>query len=341
MDFVSEVLAYVGRDLHPEDGACGICHLTLNKLSQFGGKVISRELPDGTESRILDDQGEIIGEGIDIVWAPSILKAQINAGLVPEPIAKNLSKILINDKDRKLVSSMFGYGRCVTPAGVAISIIWQDGGSIEVERDGLAIKATLYDNEGGSISEAAATFCPVCAINLSVSRNDELRDRVKESLKDVKNTGKLKYERKIENIIKWKKRRVFTHIKEKNKIIGTNWGCCIAYATVRAEIAAGFGSRRWNHLFKNYCDMCPLKHCWMDKSMGAVGNIILNRMKDVGLREKVRMNDYLTALICENDRKVAQGIGSLCSFSATVNAFFKADAVKILKPTPAEGFPYK
>ncbi|MBM4241211.1 MAG: hypothetical protein FJ150_06070 [Euryarchaeota archaeon] len=341
MDLVSEVLSSVRRNLHPEDGACGICHITLRELSLFGGKAISYELPDGVASKILDDQGKIIGEGIDIVWAPSILKAQIEAGLIPEPFARNLSKILIKRKERKLISSMFGYGRCVTPAGLAMSIIWQDGGSIEVQREGLAILATLYDSDGSLISEAAATFCPVCAINLSVSRNDELKEKITEALKDANNTGRLKYDRNIENIVQWKKRRVFTHIQENDKIIGTNWGCCIAYATVRAEIAAGFGSRKWNHLFKNYCDMCPLKHCWMDKSMGAVGNIILHRMKHVGLKEKVKMNDYITALICDNNRQVGRGIGSLCSLSATVNAFLRADAVKILKPSPAEGFPYK
>ncbi len=341
MGFVENVISSVRRDLQPQEGACGICHLTLEKLSEEGGKAISYEVPDGTASKIFDNRGRVIGEGIDIVWAPSILKAQINAGLIPKGIASNLKKILTKKDDRKRVARMFGYGRCVTPAGVAISMIWRDGGRVEVQREGIGVEASLYDVDGNLISEATSAFCPVCAINISVSKNEGLREKVREELKDTPNTGKLKYERGIENIIRWEKRRVFTHIRENKKIIGTNWGCCIAYATVRAEIAAGFGSAKWNRLFKNYCDMCPLKHCWIGKSMGALGNIILQRMKEVDVEEKVRMNDYITALMFDGDRKVAHGIGTLCSLSATVNAFMRADAVKILKPTPARGFPYK
>jgi hypothetical protein len=91
----------------------------------------------------------------------------------------------------------------------------------------------------------------------------------------------------LENWVRWEKKRVFVDIKEDKKIIGSNWGCCIAYATIRAEISAGFGSTKWNRLFKHYCDMCPLKHCWTGKTMGALGNIILNRMNDVGVKERV------------------------------------------------------
>ena len=341
MGFVENVISSVRRDLQLQEGACGICHLTLRELSEKGGKTISYEVPEGVSSRILDDRGEVIGGGIDIVWAPSVLKAQIDAGLIPKSTADDLKKILIGKKDRKRVARMFGYGRVVTPAGVAISMIWKDGGRVEVQREGIAVEASLYDVDGNLISEATSAFCPVCAINISVSKNDELREKVREELKDTPNTGKLKYERGIENVFQWEKRRVFTHIRENGKIIGTNWGCCIAYATVRAEIAAGFGSERWNRLFKNYCDMCPLKHCWTGKTMGALGNIILYRMKEVDVKEKVRMNDYITALMFDGNREVAQGIGTLCSLSATVNAFMRADAVEILKPTPAHGFPYK
>ncbi len=341
MKFEDEVLQSVSKEIRFQEGACGICHLTLKELSEKGGIVISREIPEGIVSQILDNKGRVIGEGTDIVWPPSILKAQINAGLIPEPISNELNAILTDKIDRKRISSMFGYGRCVTPASVAMSLIWKDGGHIEIQREGLAISAALYDSNGRLIEQAASAFCPICAINLSVSRNDELREKVKNELKDVVNTGKLKYEREIENIIQWKKMRVFASIKEGNKIIGTNWGCCIAYAIVRAEIAAGFGNPKWNRLLKNYCDTCPLKHCWIGKPMGALGNVILDRMKDSGVREKVKKNEYITALLYDKDHKVAEGIGTLCSLSATVNAFFRADAIEILKPSSAEGFPYK
>lgn len=340
MDFMERVLYSVRRDLQTPEGACGICHLTLEKLSLEGGMTVTYELPDGVGSLILDDGGEVIGEGMDIVWAPSILDAQIDAGLIPEEIARPLRNILTRKKDRIRVSQIFGYGRCVTPAGVGISLIWGDGGRVEIHRKGLAVEAVLYDENGNLLSEATSAFCPICAINISISRNKALRNRVSGEMEGKSNTGRLKYERGIENISRWKKRRVITRIRENNRIIGRNWGCCIAYATLRAEIDAGFGSERWNRLFKNYCDFCPLKHCWLGKSMGALGNILLERMKEVDVKERVSMNDYITAHIYDGERQVAQGIGTLCSLSATVNAYMRADAVEILKPSRAHGFPY-
>ena len=75
--------------------------------------------------------------------------------------------------------------------------------------------------------------------------------------------------------------------------------------------------------------------------MGAMGNIILHGMKKAGVTEDVTLNQYLTAYLKDGDREVAQGIGSLCSLSATVNAFLRADAIEILKPPRAVGFPHK
>jgi hypothetical protein len=123
MDFQSEILKKVKEELNPHEGACGICHLTLMKISEAGGKVFSYEVPDGAFSEILDHDDEIIGEGVDLVWAPSILAAQIDAGLIPASISRNLKKLLTNAQDRQRVAEMFGYGRCVTPAGKAISIL--------------------------------------------------------------------------------------------------------------------------------------------------------------------------------------------------------------------------
>ena len=341
MDFQSKILQRVTEELNPHEGACGICHLTLKMISEAGGKVYSYEVPDGTFAEILDHNGEIIGKGIDLVWSPSILAAQIDAGLIPSSISRNLKKLLTNTQDRQRVAEMFGYGRCVTPAGKAISIIWQEGGRVEISRKELGIRASLYDSEGNLISEAITGFCPICAVNISAARNHNLRERIKKELTDKPNTGRQKYEQRLINCVEWKKRRVFAYILKKDKILGMNWGCCIAYATVRAEIAAGFGSRKWNLLFKHYCDFCPLKHCWTGKTMGALGNVVLDRMQNVGVSERIKKDEYLTAILCKGDTKVAEGVGTLCSLSATVNAFLKSDAVEILRPSPASGFPYK
>jgi hypothetical protein len=341
MDFQSEILKKVKEELNPHEGACGICHLTLMKISEAGGKVFSYEVPDGAFSQILDHDDEIIGEGVDLVWAPSILAAQLDAGLIPASISRNLKKLLTNAQDRQRVAEMFGYGRCVTPAGKAISILWQEGGRVEISREKLGILASLYNAEGKLISEAVTGFCPICAVNISAARNKNLRQRITKELEGKPNTGRQKYDQGLVNCVEWKKRRVFTHILQGDKIIGMNWGCCIAYATVRAEIAAGFGSRKWNLLFKHYCDFCPLKHCWTGKTMGALGNMVLDRMQNVGVKERLKKDEYLTAILCKDDTKIGEGIGTLCSLSATVNAFLKLDAVKILRPSPAPGFPYK
>jgi len=341
MDFQSIVLENVERELNPHEGACGICHLTLKYISEAGGEVLSYEQPDGITAQILDHQGEIIGQGRDVVWAPAILAAQIDAGLIPETVTGNLKNLLTHPVDRLNVSEMYGYGRCVTPASKAISILWQEGGNVEIVREGLGISAILHDGEGNLISKAVTGFCPICAVNISVSRNKSLKDRVTKKLEGKTNTGQLKYEQGLVNRVKWKHRRVFAYIHKNDQVIGKNWGCCMAYATVRAEIAAGFGGQKWNQLFKNYCDYCPLKHCWTGKTMGALGNVILDRMHDVDVEERLKIKDYLTAQIYQDENKITEGIGTLCSLSATVNAFLRSDAVKILQPSKAKGFPCK
>jgi len=338
---VDEVLSGIQKEMILQEGVCGICHLALKKLSEKCGKAISREIREGIEAKIVDDEGEILGEGTDIVWPSAILKAQIDAGIIPKNIANKLEMILTCDEDRKKVSGMYGYGRVIAPASTVLSLLWSEDGRVEIKREGIGIAAYLYDKEGELISDAVSAFCPVCAINIAASRNKRLLNTVKEKHKDSTNTGKLKYKRSIENVVFWSRRRVFAHLVENGEIIGANFGCCTSYATIRAEIAAGFGNETMNRIFKNYCDMCPLKCFWLDKSMGAIGNIILNRMKSAGLREDVVLEEYITVHLFDGDKKVARGIGSLCSLSATVNAFLRGDAVKILKPPEAPEFPYK
>lgn len=340
MNFKDRVQNAVKKDLNLHEGACGICHLTLKEISSNKGTVVCREVPEGIVAEIKDEQSRIIGQGKDLVWAPAILKAQINAELIPYPITPELKGLLTSKDDLNRVAQMYGYGRCVSAAGIGINIIWSEGGRVQIERDGLAIKALLYDENDNLLVEGVSGFCPVCAVNISISRDKRLRKLVNESLKDQINTGKIKHERGIKNLIEWKKRRIITYLKEDEKVIGVNWGCCIAYATIRAEISAGFGSRKWNRIFKNYCDFCPLKHCWTGKSMGALGNIILERWSEIGITELVRYDKYITALIYDQEKEITQGRGTLCSLSATVNAFMRSDAVKTLKPSPAKGFPY-
>ena len=340
MDFQSRVVRGVKKDLSLHEGACGICHLTLKNLSEAGGKALSYEVPEGTVSHILDNNGEVIGEGLDLVWAPSILAAQIDAGLIPPKTGRDLKKLLTNSTDRRNVSKMFGYGRCVTPASKAISILWQEGGRVEIAREGLGISASLHNEDEKLISKAVTGFCPICAVNISVSRNRNFRDSIAGELDGKTNTGRLKYEQGMNSLVEWKHKRVFAYILQKDNVIGKNWGCCTAYATVRAEIDAGFGSPKWNRLFKNYCDFCPLKHCWTGKTMGALGNIILERMQNVGVTENLSKEEYLKALIMKDENQITEGLGTLCSLSATVNAFLRSDAVEILRPSRATGFPY-
>ncbi|MEJ8543176.1 hypothetical protein U2150_06710 [Methanothermobacter wolfeii] len=320
------------------EGACGICHAVLKELTETGLEAKTMECPEGVRALISDRSGRTMGEGMDITWAPAILDAQIDAGLMDDDTADKLRPFLTSGTDRRKVAEMSGYGRVVNTASAVITHLWSEGGFIEILRQGPGIKVVFYSDKGDKIVSAASGFCPVCAINIAASRVPAIRKRISSSRS--RNTGMEKYERGIINRVSWKRRRIHAELIEDGAVIGRNWGCCIAYATVRAEIDAGFGSRKWNILFRNYCDMCPLKHFWLEKPMGALGNRILERMGRAGVRETVRMEDYITVDIISGDDRVACGIGTLCSLSATVNAFLRSDASLILKPGPAEGFPY-
>lgn len=194
MGFRKKVLSSLDLDL--SEGACGICHEVLKRICENGGFTRSIELPEGCFSEVVDDSGEVIGKGKDITWAPSILKAQIDAELLPSDISHDLSKVLTSKIDLKKVSEMFGYGRVVTPASIVISKIWEKGGYVEIKKEGLGIKSLLYDSNDKLISEAVSSFCPVCAINISAAKNKKIRKEIQEKLKNSVNTGKIKYQRK-------------------------------------------------------------------------------------------------------------------------------------------------
>ncbi|MDD1768711.1 MAG: hypothetical protein LUQ55_01860, partial [Methanomassiliicoccales archaeon] len=83
MDFVERVNKQT-EALREVEGACGICHGTLEAIIHEGGKASAFEEPEGVLAVIRNDRGEVVGEGFDIVWSPAILSAEIDAGLVPE-----------------------------------------------------------------------------------------------------------------------------------------------------------------------------------------------------------------------------------------------------------------
>jgi len=56
----------------------------------------------------------------------------------------------------------------------------------------------------------------------------------------------------------------------------------MAYGTVKAEIIADLIQEANAGLFKAYCNMCPYKRCWLEKSMGATGNLVLHRLTEIG-----------------------------------------------------------
>ena len=320
------------------EGACGIYHRVLNALCDHGGKIVAFEKPEGALARVIDSSGEEVGEGTDITWPPAALRAEIDAGMIPEPWAGKLKETLTKPEDIERVRGMFGYARIVRPAAIAMTKVWSDGGKVIVRRADLGVEIKFYDKNHNVTAESQGIFCPACATVIAAGRNPELSEYIRESLKDATNIGKVKYERKIENWIEWKEGRVRTTLKEAGKVLEEFWGCCTAYAIVRTEMKAGLMGSGVGRVLKAYCDLCPVKHCWFEKPMGAIGNIILDRMTKIDVAEEVKMEEYITAVIKDRGEVIGKGIGTLCALSATVNAFMKADAVKVLKPSPATRF---
>ncbi|MDL5501909.1 MAG: hypothetical protein QSU88_01710, partial [Candidatus Methanoperedens sp.] len=91
MDFVEKVRKNLQGKLHIEDGNCGTTHKVLREISKLGGKAIVWERPDGVYSKILDDKGNVVGEGEGITWPPAILFAMVEGGFFPEEIGSELT----------------------------------------------------------------------------------------------------------------------------------------------------------------------------------------------------------------------------------------------------------
>ena len=109
----------------------------------------------------------------------------------------------------------------------------------------------------------------------------------------------------------------------------------------RAEVVAGLVPKASSELFKNYCNLCPFKHCWMEKSMGATGNIVLQRLGEIGTEIEITAEGGIMARIPGPEGEVVQGRGTLCTLSALTNMLLRNDAEKVLRPSSTRGWEEK
>lgn len=335
MTFEEEFAKNIKDAIHPKEGACGICHAVAEEICRAGGRIIAYEQPGGILAKIFDDQGNVIGEGFGVVWSPAVLAAEIDAGLIPEKIADDLMREGINTpEDIELTAALQGYGRVLTAAAVALTTIKNMGGRTLIRRKGLGVVATFLDKDGNVIAESPPAYCPTCAVAIGAARTPMLAEKIKAILKDSPNTGRKKYEEGIENRYEVKGGHVKVTLAKGDEILAKGVrGCCMAYGTAKAEIVAGLVPEASAELFKAYCDLCPFKHCWMEKSMGATGNIILHRLSDIGTEIEINAEGGIIARIPGPNGEVIEGRGTLCSLSALTNMLLRGDAQKILKPS--------
>jgi hypothetical protein len=340
MMFKEDLTDQVRGVIRPKEGSCGICHAVAEEICTVGGKVLAYEQPGGILAKVTDDRGNVMGKGWGVVWSPAVLAAEVDAGLIPEDIVDAVVKEGTNTKeDMKLVAALYGYGRVLTPAAVALMTIKDLGGRTLIKRDGLGVVARFIGRNGNEISASPPAYCPVCAIVIGAARTPFLARKIKKELKDVENVGKKKYELGIENRYEVKGGSVRVTLAKEDQILAKRvLGCCMAYSTVKAEIVAGLIPDANAKLFRAYCNMCPYKHCWLEKSMGATGNVLLHRLTEIGTEVEVTAEGGIVAHIQGPDGQEIVGRGTLCSFSALTNMLLRADATKILKPSSTKGW---
>jgi hypothetical protein len=333
--FKEELIKQVKEVVRPKEGACGICHAVAEEICRAGGKVVAYERSGGILARVFDDKGNVIGEGFGVVWSPAVLAAEIDAGLIPPEVAEDLKREGINtQEDIELVAALYGYGRVLTAAAVALMMVKNLGGRTLIRRRGLGVVAKFLDAEGNVIAESPPAYCPTCAVTIGAARTPFLAEKVKDVLKDTPNTGKKKYELEVENRYEVKGGHVKVTLAQGDKILAKGVrGCCMAYGTAKAEIVAGLVPEASAELFKAYCDLCPFKHCWMEKSMGATGNIVLHRLSEIGTEIEITAEGGIVARIPGPNGEMIEGRGTLCSLSALTNMLLRGDAQKILKPS--------
>ncbi len=336
--FKEDLAVRVKDVIRPREGACGICHAVAEEICTAGGKVLAYEQPGGILGKVTDDRGIVIGEGWGVVWSPAVLAAEVDAGLIPEDIVDAVVKEGTNTKeDMDRVAALYGYGRVLTPAAVALMAIKDLGGRTLIKREGLGVVARFIGSNGDEISSSPPAYCPVCAIVIGAARTPFLAEKIKKALENIENTGKKKYELGIENRYEVKGGSVKVSLVQGEQFLAKRvLGCCMAYSTVKAEIVAGLIPDANAKLFRAYCNMCPYKHCWLEKSMGATGNVLLHRLTEIGTEVEITAEGGIVAHIQGPDGQEIVGRGTLCSFSALTNMLLRADAAKMLKPSPTK-----
>lgn len=331
-EFKEQLTKNVKEVVHPREGACGICHAVAEEICRIGGRIVAYERPGGILARIFDDQGNVIGEGFGVVWSPAVLAAEIDAGVIPEEVAETLKKEGINTpEDIELTARLQGYGRVLTAAALALVAVKEMGGRTLIRRKGLGVVATFLDKDGNVIAESPPSYCPTCAVAIGAARTPLLAERIIAALEGKPNTGQKKFEEEIENRYVVKGGSVKVTLAKGDEVLAKNVrGCCMAYGTAKAEIVAGLVPEASAELFKTYCNLCPFKHCWMEKSMGATGNIILHRLSELGTEIEITAEGGIVARVPGQE---VEGRGTLCSLSALTNLLLRGDAQKLLKPS--------
>jgi len=337
-NFKEEVSKRVREVARPREGACGICHAVAEEICRVGGRIVAYERPEGIVARIFDDEENIIGEGLGVVWSPAVLAAEIEAGLLPPDLSEELRREGVNTpEDMEKVASLQGYGRVLTAAALALLAVREMGGRTLIKRRGLGVVATFYDGEGKVIFESPPAYCPTCAVAIGAAREPKIAEKIRSALQGTENTGKKKFDLGVENRYEVRGGGVRVTLARGDEILARNVrGCCIAYGTAKAEIAAGLVSGASAELFRAYCDLCPFKHCWMEKSMGATGNVILHRLSEIGTEIEITAEGGIVARIPGPGGEVTEGRGTLCSLSALTNMLLRADAGEILRPSGAK-----
>ena len=340
--FKENLILQVKSAVRPREGACGICHAVAEEICRAGGRIVAYERPAGILARIFDDRGNVIGEGFGVVWSPAVLAAELDAGLIQEDVAEALKKEGINsEEDIRLTARLQGYGRVLTAAALALVAVKDLGGRTLIRRKGLGVVATFLDKDESVIAQSPPSYCPTCAVAIGAARTPLLAEKIREALANAPNTGQKKFELGIENRYTVKGGGVKVTLARDGEILAKNvQGCCMAYGTAKAEIVAGLVPEASAKLFKTYCNLCPFKHCWMEKSMGATGNVILHRLSEIGTEIEITAEGGIVARIPgpEGEGRTIEGRGTLCSLSALTNMLLRGDAQKILKPSKTKSW---
>lgn len=328
MGFVERIRKNLEGKLRIDDGNCGTTHKVLREISRLGGRAVTWEMPEGIGSKILDDKGNVVGEGEGITWPPAILFALVEGGFFPKEIEAGLIKSLQCIIDMEKVADIYGYGRVVTPVASAYNEVWKSGGRVAIRRNSWGVEVAFIDSNDKEIAVGPISYCPTCGTAAAIPRAPELALKIKEELKNKRNTGKEKYERGMENHFFYKNDRVCCEIVEKGKVIGRALRCCIAYAGVVAEVNASIAGPKWGALFKEYCRVCPVKLCQKGKNTGEEANNLLTALEKKALTTDVGINTYITAMVKKDNALLGKGIGTVCAFSSLLYAAAKCIQLK-------------